>query len=184
MKEKKLWIDRELSWVQFNQRVLEEAQRGRNPLMERLRFISIFESNFDEFYRVRVGALQDKALMEEDEDEDAGKETSRQLTDVFKATRQLLPRLDLLFAECMEDAVGRFVRLTEQGLSEEDRAALKQIFEQEIAPFIAPFVIDKKHPFPFLENGVQVVGVTLRRKSGGVKYGLKAARRAPQFSKR
>lgn len=172
MKEKKLWIDRDLSWVQFNQRVLEEAQRGRNPLMERLRFISIFESNFDEFYRVRVGALQDKALMEEDEDEDAGKETSRQLTDVFKATRQLLPRLDLLFAECMEDAVGRFVRLTEQGLSEEDRAALKQIFEREIAPFIAPFVIDKKHPFPFLENGVQVVGVTLQRKSGGVKFGL------------
>ena len=72
----------------------------------------------------------------------------------------------------MEDAVGRFVRLTEQGLSEEDRAALKQIFEREIAPFIAPFVIDKKHPFPFLENGVQVVGVTLQRKSGGVKFGL------------
>lgn len=149
MKEKKLWIDRELSWVQFNQRVLEEAQRGRNPLMERLRFISIFESNFDEFYRVRVGALQDKALMEEDEDEDAGKETSRQLTDVFKATRQLLPRLDLLFAECMEDAVGRFVRLTEQGLSEEDRAPSSRSSSGRSRPSSRPSSSTRSTPSPF-----------------------------------
>ncbi len=172
MKNKELWIDRELSWTQFNRRVLEEAQRGRNPLMERLRFISIFESNFDEFFRVRVGALQDQVLMEEDEDADAAKHDAKRLSDVCKATRRLLPRLDALFDECMEDASDRFTRLTEDTLSDDDRAALRQIFDREVAPFIAPFVTDKKHPFPFLENGVQVVGVTLQKKNGGVKFGL------------
>jgi len=159
-----------LSWIQFNERVLEEAECDGVPLMERLRFLSIFAGNFDEFYRVRVGALQDRCLLAEK----GSKSAARQLNAIFKATRRLVVRFDAAFCS-ISRALGHCgVRRVRPGdeLSQQDRAFLKNCFEHDIAPILSPYIIAKNHPFPFLENGLAVVGVTLRTKNGGVRFGL------------
>ena len=165
-----LYTDRELSWIQFNKRVLEESGRGVNPLIERLRFISIFQSNFDEFYRVRVGSITDKMLVEEDPDKK--QQLKEQLAAIFKATKKLLPELDHAFEQAIADGAPYFTRITEQNMTQPDRAYLKQLFEREIAPLISPFIVEKKHPFPFIDNGLRVMGVTIKKKNGGSKFGM------------
>lgn len=173
MKDKNLIIDRELSWIKFNERVLEEARCKDNPLMERLRFISIFQSNFEEFYRVRVGSISDQLLVESDEAETAdGNYEKKQLKNIFSATRALLPQLDLAFDEILKDGKRYFTRVKENTVTSAEKVVLRQIFEKEVAPFISPFIVEKKHPFPFFDNGVTVVGVTLPKKNGGAKFGL------------
>lgn len=179
MKEKNLMIDRELSWIKFNERVLEEARSKDNPLMERMRFISIFQSNYEEFFRVRVGSIIDQYLIESDEtDEFAGKAKKKQLKNIFNATKALLPRLDTAFDEILYDGRRYFTKVTEQTVTNAEKVLLRQIFEKEVAPFISPFIIEKKHPFPFFDNGVTVVGVTLQKKNGGSKFGLMPIRKS------
>jgi len=178
LKESAGFKDRELSWIQFNERVLEEAENESIPLMERLRFLSIFAGNFDEFYRVRVGALQDRCLLAEK----GSKSVARQLNAIFKAIRRLVTRFDAAFF-AISQSLGRCgIRQAWQihagqirpgdELLQQDRAFLKNCFEHDIAPLLSPYIIAKKHPFPFFENGLAVVGVTLRTKNGGVRFGL------------
>ena len=89
MKDNNLLIDRELSWIKFNERVLEEAKSEDNPLMERLRFISIFQSNYEEFFRVRVGSISDQILVESDEmDENATKKQKKHPVTSLYRTRE------------------------------------------------------------------------------------------------
>lgn len=179
MRDKSLFFDRELSWIKFNERVLEEAQSKDNPLMERLSFISIFQSNYDEFFRVRVGSITDQLLIESDEPEDGdSKAKKKQLKDIFAATSRLLPRLDQAFDEILNDGKRYFTRVTEENVTNAERVVLRQIFEKDVAPFISPFIIEKKHPFPFFDNGVSVVGVTLQKKNGGSKFGLMPIRKS------
>ncbi len=173
MKEKNLLIDRELSWIKFNERVLEEAKSKDNPLMERLRFISIFQSNYEEFFRVRVGSITDQLLIESEETNgDADKSQKKQLKDIFYATSCLLPELDRTFEQILNDGKKYFTKVTEKNVTNAEKVVLRQIFEKDVAPFISPFIIEKKHPFPFFDNGVPVVGVTLKKKNGGSKFGL------------
>ncbi len=172
MKDKNLLMDRELSWIKFNERVLEEATDKDNPLIERLRFISIFQSNYEEFFRVRVGSLCDKILIDQEDTEKSEKREKRQLKDILKATHNLLPKLDEAFEQIMEDGKKYFTRVTEENATNAEKVVLKQIFEKEVAPFISPFIIEKKHPFPFIDNSKPVVGVTLQKKNGGYKFGL------------
>lgn len=179
MKDNNLLIDRELSWIKFNERVLEEAKSEDNPLMERLRFISIFQSNYEEFFRVRVGSISDQILVESDEmDENATKKQKKQLKDIFNATHNLLPKLDEAFDEILYDGRRYFTKVTEENVTDAEKVLLQQIFEKDVAPFISPFIIEKKHPFPFFDNGVTVVGVTLQKKNGGSKFGLMPIRKS------
>ncbi len=179
MKDKNLLIDRELSWIKFNERVLEEAKSKDNPLMERLRFISIFQSNYEEFFRVRVGSITDQMLVENDEtDENAAKEKKKKLKNIFNATAELLPRLDDAFNQILTDGKKYFTKVTEKTATNAEKVVLRQIFEKEVAPFISPFIIEKKHPFPFFDNAVTVVGVTLQKKNGGSKFGLMPIRKS------
>lgn len=104
MKEKSLIIDRELSWIKFNERVLEEAEAKDNPIMERMRFISIFQNNYDEFFRVRVGSISDEALVAADNtDEELKTQYKKQLKHIYKATSALMPRLDSAFEGILND---------------------------------------------------------------------------------
>lgn len=178
MIDKNLFIDRELSWIKFNERVLEEARSKDNPLMERLRFISIFQSNFEEFYRVRVGTISDKLLIDPEEiNEETNKTPKKQLKDIFSATSNLLPELDKAFEEILNDGKKYFTKVTEKNVTNAERVVLRQIFEKDVAPFISPFIIEKKHPFPFFDNGTTVLGVTLKKKNGGSKFGLMPIRK-------
>ncbi len=173
MKEKNLLIDRELSWIKFNERVLEEARSKDNPLMERMRFISIFQSNYEEFFRVRVGSITDQILIKSEEiDGDKSKIQKKQLKDIFSATSRLLPELDKAFEQILSDGKKYFTKVTRENVTNAEKVVLRQIFEKDVAPFISPFIIEKKHPFPFFDNGVIVVGVTLQKKNGGSKFGL------------
>ena len=178
MIDKNLLIDRELSWIKFNERVLEEAVSTDNPLMERLRFISIFQSNYEEFFRVRVGSLCDKILIDMEDPEKSEKKEKQQLKDILKATKNLLPKLDSAFEQIMEDGKKYFTRVTAENATNAEKVVLRQIFEKEVAPFISPFIIEKKHPFPFIDNSKPVVGVTLQKKNGGCKFGLMPIRNA------
>ncbi len=168
MADKNIIVDRELSWIKFNKRVLEEAQNERNPLIERLRFISIFQSNYEEFFRVRVGSRIDKLLLDENDSIDVRKE----LNDIFRATAKLLPKLDEAFDGIMADGAKYFCRVTEETISDAERTYLKQIFIKTIAPVLSPFVIDKSIPFPFIDNGRRVDGFTLKSKNGNIKFGI------------
>lgn len=179
MKDKSLIIDRELSWIKFNERVLEEAEAKDNPIMERMRFISIFQNNYDEFFRVRVGSISDEALVAADNtDEELKREYKKQLKHIFKATSALMPRLDSAFEGILNDGKKYFTKVTEETATNAEKVVLQRIFEHEVAPYLSPFIIEKKHPFPFFDNGVPVVGVTLQKKNGGFKFGLVPLRKS------
>lgn len=164
------YIDRELSWIKFNERVLEEAVCKDNPLFERLKFIAIFQSNYDEFFKVRVGSAMDSLLISEDDDECEKYRT--RLNGIFKSTRKLMPALDEAFSGILADGEGFFRQITEKNITTEEKSFLKRAFEREIAPFIAPFIIEKKHPFPFIDSTTPIVGVTIKKKNGGVRFGF------------
>lgn len=166
----KVIIDRELSWIDFNLRVLSEAEKQCNPLFERLNFVSIFESNFDEFFRVRVGSAFDDLLVSKGGMAD---KIRRRIEDIFRSAAKAVGSLDRVFDQLMEDGAGVFRRITADNITNEEYAALKAHFEREIAPIAAPFIVEKKNPFPFFENGAVVAGVTLSPKNQkSVKFGF------------
>ena len=170
-----IYKNRELSWLQFNERVLEEAEDAKKPLLERLRFLSIFLNNSDEFYRVRVGILCDRLLVDEEQrDDKVGQTVDVQLKAIWRATKKLLPRFDAAYAAIMAalEASGVQQIRGDTPLSEPDKVMLKAIFEHQIAPVITPFIVEKRHPFPFFENGRPVVGVTLKSRNNNDRVGL------------
>lgn len=159
--------NRELSWLRFNQRVLEEAQDPGVPLYERLKFVSIFESNLDEFFMIRVGSLTDIALMKEEHvDNKSGWTAERQLTEIFKAVAPLYKKRDKAFSE-VENALCGFgvARCEPDALTGADKKFLDKYFVNYVLPVLSPQVIDMHHPFPHLANNV--LHVMLRIKSGG-----------------
>ena len=107
--KKRVFVNRELSWIDFNLRVLEEAQKTSNPLFERYNFISIFESNFDEFFRVRVGSLRDKLLVSEGSKAEKSEEM---LGDIYKSASKAVKLLDKAFAALLFDSASVLHRIT------------------------------------------------------------------------
>ena len=146
--------NRELSWLQFNLRVLEEAENSELPLLERLRFVSIFTSNLDEFFMVRVGRLADLTVIEPSVgDNKSGKTPSEQLALIYKAVVPMLLRRDKAYERVMKG-------LDEHGVSEAVYSKLRsgeekfaeQYFTDNIRPLLSPQLIDCSHPFPHLKN--------------------------------
>ena len=150
----KIYMNRELSWLKFNERVLEEAENPEVPLCERLTFASIYQSNLDEFFMVRVGSLYDQTLLDKKICENkTGMTSQEQIDAILKQTKLINKRKEAVYEELM-------ARMTEQGirilrfneLDEDGARYLEGYFKSEIAPLISPTVIGRRQPFPFLKN--------------------------------
>jgi polyphosphate kinase 1 len=168
------YINRELSWLKFNERVLEEASDQKTPLFERLRFVSIFTSNLDEFYMVRVGSLQDQTLLgKEAVDNKTGMTAAEQIIAVNTAVRALYPEKDRAYFDIMAafSQGGAPYHTSIKDLDGGYKRIVKDYFEREIAPILSPQIIDAKHPFPHLENKMTYVAVSLKSKTGSL-YGI------------
>ena len=173
----KFYDNRELSWLKFNARVLEEAFDEETPLFERLRFVQIFCSNLDEFFMIRVGSLHDKMLFDSKDTENKTNMTPKeQLIAIAKQVKKLLPLKDEAYATIMGGLSAYGVEhIDPKTISPEEDAFFRAFFAREIQPLLFTGVVDKKHPVPFLKNGEVYVGVTIRKKdegAGKVTFGI------------
>ena len=159
--------DRELSWLRFNERVLEEAKDESVPLMERLKFAAIFTSNLDEFFMIRVGSLYDMTLVKEEHiDSRTGQTPEQQLQAIFKAVTPLYKQRDKV-VEQLESRL-RACNICRMSMDEMDTKERKQVenwFQDEVRPILSPQVVDSRHPFPHLSN--KTLNVVLRLESEG-----------------
>ncbi|MEG2686669.1 MAG: polyphosphate kinase 1 [Christensenellaceae bacterium] len=167
-------INRDLSWIKFNERVLQEAEDKSNPLFERLNFVSIYNSNLSEFMRVRVGSLHDRLLLKKDAiDTKSGMTTQEQLRAIHKEIRKLTPRKNRALLEIL-DALENYGILYKSGdhLTKYEQRFLERYFERNVLPLLSPHIIDKHHPFPFLQNNMMYIAVMLKNKSGSNRLGI------------
>ena len=146
--------NRELSWLKFNERVLAEASDPTVPLIERLRFVSIFTSNLDEFFMVRVGSLVDlNVLTPDDMDNKSGLTPSEQLSRIYEAVRPMIARRDEIYRELMGELSAAGVsEISYEGLTDSQRAYVHDYYKENIRPLLSPQIIDRSHPFPHLKN--------------------------------
>ena len=149
-----IYMNRELSWLKFNERVLEEAENPEVPLCERLTFASIYQSNLDEFFMVRVGSLYDQTLLDKKIRENkTGMTSQEQIDAILKRTKQINKRKEAVYEELMERVAEQSIRILRfNELDEEGAAYLERYFESEIVPLISPTVVGRRQPFPFLRN--------------------------------
>lgn len=161
-------MNRELSWLKFNERVLNEAGNPRVPLAERLTFASIYQSNLDEFYRVRVGTLVDQMEASEVVRENKTNMTSKeQVKAILKATRDLDQKKAVIYEQLMGELEPKGVRLINfNKLSAEEGTLLERYFDHEIAPYLSANIVSKQQPFPFLKNK-DIYAVALLETKGG-----------------
>ena len=167
-KKQECYANRELSWLKFNERVLDEAASHHVPLCERMAFFSIFQSNLDEFFMVRVGALYDQMLADNHARENKTWMTSEeQLQAIFEKTRIISQRKDHIYKQYMEELEKQGVELLSFfDMLPEDKVYLEKYFEESILPLLSPQVIGKKQPFPFLKNKEIYAVVVLGGKKG------------------
>ena len=163
--------NRELSWLTFNERVLDQGADETVPLLERLNFISIFWSNLQEFFMVRVGSLTDLSLLKKQVlDSKTGMTPAEQLSAIHKRCHQLYPVQEQTYAEVREALAAHGVRhLRPADLNDEQRAFLADYTAANIMPFLSPQIINSRHPFPHLENGSLYVIVRLDEEVGPKK---------------
>ena len=150
----KIYMNRELSWLKFNERVLEEAENQEVPLCERLTFASIYQSNLDEFFMVRVGSLYDQTLLDKKICENkTGMTSQEQIDAILKQTKLINKRKEAVYEELMARVTEQGIRILRFNELDEDGARyLEGYFKSEIAPLISPTVIGRRQPFPFLKN--------------------------------
>ncbi len=155
--------NRELSWLDFNKRVLDQGADPSVPLLERLGFVSIFWSNLQEFFMIRVGSLTDLSLLKKTIiDNKSGMSAEEQLEAIYRRCHELSP----YYEECYQTLRGELkaegiVNLREKQLNEEQREFIGKYFHKNIMPFLSPQIINSRHPFPHLENGALYVVVRL-----------------------
>ena len=165
--------NRELSWLKFNERVLEEASDKDVPLCERLSFASIFQSNLDEFFMVRVGSLHDQMLFSETKRESKTNMTAgEQLSHIFKAARDLTRKKDHTYRHLMDELKEYGVELLNfSDIEYDDAVYLENYFKEQIMPILSPQVVGKKQPFPFIKNK-EIYAVALLGSKSNEKVGL------------
>lgn len=154
LKAEPYMMNRELSWLKFNERVLNEAGNPRVPLAERLIFASIYQSNLDEFYMVRVGTLMDQMEAPEEIRENKTNMTSKeQVKVILDATRVLDKKKDIIYEQLMGELEPQGIRIINfNKLSGEEGDLLETYFDHEIAPYLSANIVSKQQPFPFLKN--------------------------------
>ena len=169
-----IYMNRELSWLKFNERVLEEAENESVPLCERMTFVSIFESNLDEFFMVRVGSLRDQMLISSKwKDNKTNMTAQEQIHAIFREVKKLNKRKDKIYSKLMTEVEQFGICLIDfQMAREEEQQYLEKYFETEIAPLISPTVVGKRQPFPFLRNKEIYAVVVLETRNGKERLGI------------
>ncbi len=167
-----LYINRELSWVEFNRRVLEEAQDSRHPLLERVKFLSIFETNLDEFFMIRLAGLKDQIAAHVSSISPDGLNAEQQL----QAVRQCLATMVQQVRQCWRDVLVPLLAeqhiyiLDYEQLDAQQRAAMRTYFEHEIYPVLTPLAVDPGHPFPHISNRSLNLAVVISDPSYGERF--------------
>ena len=167
--------NRELSWLRFNERVLEEAEDLRVPLCERLSFLSIFQSNLDEFFMVRIGSLHDQMLLDKESRENKTYMTpGEQIDAALMQIRTLCHRRDKAYAELMEKLGDQGISIVDfRSISKESEKYLADMFRREFQPLLSTFIVGRKQSFPFLKNkDIYAVAVLGTKGKGGKKIGI------------
>ena len=171
---KNIYMNRELSWLKFNERVLEEAENQEVPLCERMTFVSIYQSNLDEFFRVRVGSLMDQMLLNTTIRENKTNMTAQeQIQEIIKDVKRLNLRKDRAYAELMKKLEGYGVKLIDFASAKADeKKYLERYFNHEIMPLTSPTIVAKRQPFPFLKNEEIYAVVVLETRSKKERIGI------------
>ena len=160
------FLNRELSWLSFNSRVLEEAYNTSHPLLERLRFLAISASNLDEFYMVRVAGLKGQVAAGVATPSDDGLVPSQQLDAISNEVRMLLAEQQKCWSKLRKELRGAGIAvLSPSGLAKDELKWLDTWFTDQLFPVLTPFAVDPSHPFPFILNKGLVLVVALRRPS-------------------
>ena len=169
MKEETIFINRELSWLDFNRRVLVLGKDKNVPLAEQVKFLAIYGSNLDEFFMVRVGSLQERAnLMHGKKDKRENKTNmtaEEQLNAIMPKTARLQEDCDKYYEKAMENlAACGYKKVDFDALNKEEEHFWKKYFQNELFPILSPQIVDSRHPFPFLRNKEIYLGVLLKEK--------------------
>lgn len=169
-----VYMNRELSWLKFNERVLEEAENPEVPLCERMTFVSIYQSNLDEFFRVRVGSLQDQMLISTEIRENKTKMTSaEQIRAIIKEVKKLNQRKDKAYEKLMKKIEEYGITLINHASAKsEEKKFLEKYFMKEIMPLSSPTIVGKRQPFPFLKNGEIYAVVVLEKRNKKERIGI------------
>ena len=158
--------NRELSWLLFNERVLEEAQDGRVPLLERLKFLSIFDSNLDEFFMVRVGSLTDLSMLNKRViDNKSEMDQDEQLAAIMERVKVLYQKKDYVFKDLRDQCRSKgFYAVENEELTEHEERILRAYFENTVSPYLSYQIVDLTHPFPRIPNLGIVIVYRLKKK--------------------
>lgn len=169
-----LYENRELSWLKFNERVLEEAEDTSVPLCERMTFLSIFQSNLDEFFMVRVGSLEDQKLLSQKLRENKTNMTAGdQIEAILKRVAELNERKDAVYASIMKEVGEKGVHLTDfKALAKSESKYLEDYFMKEIVPLLSVMIVGRKQPFPFLKGQEIYALAVLGTRNGKKKIGI------------
>ena len=172
--QKEIFMNRELSWLKFNERVLEEAENIKVPLCERLSFAAIYQSNLDEFFMVRVGSLIDQELLGKGERENKTQMTAQeQIRAILPRVQELNTRKDIVYTQIMHSLEKQGVRLVDfHKITQQESTRLRAYFQAEIEPLLSPSVIGKRQTFPFLRNRELYAVAALENKSGKKRLGI------------
>ena len=170
---KGVYVNREISWLKFNERVLEEAQIENSPLCEKLSFLAIYQSNLDEFFMVRVGSLEDQKLLTGDQRENKTKLSPQEQIDaILENVTKLNAIKDNIYENLMKDVEPEGFRLVRYAdLSKADAKYLDSYFAQEILPLLSVMIVGRKQPFPFLKNR-EIYALAILERKGKKKLGI------------
>ena len=169
-----VYMNRELSWLKFNERVLEEAENKEVPLCERLSFASIYQTNLDEFFMVRVGSLQDQSLLgKKIKDNKTNMTAKEQIEEILRRVHILNERRDKVYEELMSRLKEWGFSLTDfRSMEKSESEYMERYFAMEIEPLISPTVVGKRQPFPFLRNKEIYAVAVLETKSKKQRIGI------------
>lgn len=179
----KIFVNRELSWMEFNLRVLSESLNPKIPLMERLKFLSIYFSNLDEFFMVRVGSLHDQSIVEPDKlDDKTGLNSADQIDAILNKANQINPIAQKAWESiCLELRNQDIDILDLHHLSKLDEQIVQKYFSEEMRPLLSPQIIDRQHPFPFLKNKESFIVSVLESKDENICLGIVPFSQLPPY---